>query len=546
MKKLLLSVPVALLVAWGGASWYIGQQTESALQQFIDQQNESSAASGISQELVSYEKSAFGATAVTKMTAETPPLDEMIGEVRFINEIQNGPVFFGGAELVEFGMSRIHTTLDMDSLGEEQRKVIEQVFAGKAPLEANSIINFDGSTRYEVSSSPLKSDMEGLALEIDSMTMSGVSSQDMTGDISVQTGKISLSDPASHFTIPSMTVTGKITGMVGGQMLGNFDIKAPQVSALSAGATEAFVFDLGVQADSELEEDGLTGRMALQMDNIQGSNDMLSKLHYKLDFAGMDVEGLSEINRLQAEMQSLQSQLDWDSESMETPEGRQKIQEVMDGMNNKVGEIVTVLFGKVLKTDKTRLHNVLHAESPNGNLDADIDLTYLGKGEPDMNVLASYGPDEWAQMFRGKLVLDADKSILTMGLDMLLKPYVQQGLMSDEGEKFSTSVELDGSDTIRVNSQQMAFSELLQMFGLNMQEPGQGEGNPAADLGIPEDLMEKINNEGLTPEVMQILEESDDVPQETVDMLRQLRQMQEEMQSGGPADGQQPAEDEQQ
>ncbi len=42
MKKLvtLLSVPVVLLVAWGGTSWYVGQQTETSLKQFIEQQNQ--------------------------------------------------------------------------------------------------------------------------------------------------------------------------------------------------------------------------------------------------------------------------------------------------------------------------------------------------------------------------------------------------------------------------------------------------------------------------------------------------------------------------
>jgi hypothetical protein len=49
----------------------------------------------------------------------------------------------------------------------------------------------------------------------------------------------------------------------------------------------------------------------------------------------------------------------------------------------------------------------------------------------------------------------------------------------------------------------------------------------AADLGIPPDLMERIQNEGMTPEVMQALEESDDVPSEALEMFKQLQQMEQ-------------------
>ena len=57
MKKIatLLSIPVALVVAWGGTSWFVGQQTETTVRQFIDQQNQQAAGRGVVQELVSYE-----------------------------------------------------------------------------------------------------------------------------------------------------------------------------------------------------------------------------------------------------------------------------------------------------------------------------------------------------------------------------------------------------------------------------------------------------------------------------------------------------------
>ena len=51
MKKIatLLSIPVALVVAWGGTSWFVGQQTETTVRQFIDQQNQQAAGRGVVQ-----------------------------------------------------------------------------------------------------------------------------------------------------------------------------------------------------------------------------------------------------------------------------------------------------------------------------------------------------------------------------------------------------------------------------------------------------------------------------------------------------------------
>ncbi len=134
-------------------------------------------------------------------------------------------------------------------------------------------------------------------------------------------------------------------------------------------------------------------------------------------------QGLQELGKLQAELQNVQNQMVWSADAMETPEGQQKQQELMTKLTETTGKVVEILFGKVLKTDKSRLHTTLLAESTKGKLNADIDLTYTGKDTPDLMTLASYGANEWAKMMKGKVMLDADKGILPQGFDMLLTPY---------------------------------------------------------------------------------------------------------------------------
>jgi hypothetical protein len=81
----------------------------------------------------------------------------------------------------------------------------------------------------------------------------------------------------------------------------------------------------------------------------------------------------------------------------------------------------------------------------------------------------------------------------------------------------------------------MRFSDLLHMISPPAAE-NTAEGNINAAPDIPEDIMLKIQQEGLTPEVMQLLEERDDVPAETAEMFRQLQQLQQEMQAGNMPD----------
>lgn len=531
MKKLvtLLSVPVVLLVAWGGTSWYVGQQTEASLKQFIEQQNQAAAQSGLKQELVSYEKTTFGAKAITKLTADIPPLNEL-GEIQFINDITNGPVFVGGGSAVQFGMARIDTHLDMEALDAEKRQWLTTAFEGKAPLEGHTVIGFGGSTSYDFSTNPLKVDQDGTTATAESIRLSGTSAADMTGEISVQAGKVDIKDATAQFTLPSLQLDGDITGMIGGQALGTFDLKMPSVSILAEGTTVPVSFDLALQTNSGIADNELAGKVALQAANIQGVKDAMSKLDYTMDISGMDVTGLQEVGKLQAELQSAQNQMVWSADAMETPEGQQKQQELMTKLTETTGKVVETLFGKVLKTDKSRLHTTLLAESPKGKLNADIDLTYTGKDAPDMMALAGYGPNEWAKMMKGKVMLDADKGILPEGFDMMLTPFTEQGLLKLEGDKIKSNIDLAG-ENVTLNGQQMSFADLVNLLAPpGMDEAMTGGGDPS--MGIPEDLMKKIEAEGITPEIIQLLEESDDVPKETVEIMKQLQQMQQQMGEG--------------
>ena len=75
----------------------------------------------------------------------------------------------------------------------------------------------------------------------------------------------------------------------------------------------------------------------------------------------------------------------------------------------------------------------------------------------------------------------------------------------------------------------MSFEALLQTMGVGSAGSNSTLTQTAKDLGLPEDLMQMIEKQGLTPEIMQLLEESDDVPPETVEILKKLQEVQQQV-----------------
>jgi hypothetical protein len=149
-----------------------------------------------------------------------------------------------------------------------------------------------------------------------------------------------------------------------------------------------------------------------------------------------------------------------------------------------------------------------------------------------MMALASYGANDWAKMMKGKIKLDADKALLPPGTEIMLTPLTEQGLIAMDGEKIKSDIDLAG-ENVTLNGKPMVFADFVKMLApAGMGQGAMDGGGDPADLGIPEDLMKKIDAEGITPEIIQLLEESDDVPKETVQLMKQLQQMQQQMGEG--------------
>ena len=374
MKKIvtLLSIPVVLAVVWGGASWYIGQQTETLVKDQMAKSNELLAKSGVKQELVSYEKGLTGSKAITKIKFDNPMLAESFGDLQIVNEIQNGPIFFGGGSGISTGLSRWRTTLDTQVLPAETQQKIKEIFEARPPFEASTIVGFGNTASYVINVNPAIVKENGeTVLSVAGVTAEGVSdTQDFTGTMHLQMGKLVAGSAAENLTIPALDAKADVKGMIATQMLGTVDIKAPQVAIQTAGLPEPATFDASIQTDTQQQNNDVNSKLALKADNIniKGLPNSLTSASYTVDMQGLNVAGLEEIGKIQGELQNLQSQIDWNAEAMETPDGQKKQQEIIAQMGQISEKLLNTIFAKVLQSDKTQVHQALNLVNQKGKI----------------------------------------------------------------------------------------------------------------------------------------------------------------------------------
>lgn len=528
MKK--LAVVIAALVAVGGAAWlggtwYVGKETETIVRAQIEQANEQSAAQGIRQELVSYDRSLLGADAVTRVLVTDPLMGRWLNNMQFNHKIKHGPVLFGNG--VGLGVSHWSSRLDTASLPAESKGFVEKAFAGKEPFVTETRIGFDKIMHATATFSPLNAQLDetGANIKWAGADFSGdISVTEKAGPFSFKANTFEVRDANTTFTVPSMDVQGRLGPIAGG--LENFTMKMPAISLLTAGETQPITMDIGVDSTTTEQNNALQGSGAFHVTNIQGKSAQgeelpVKQLDLKVDYAGFKLEGLKEIQALQVKIQALQEKMLVDETATELPEGQKQQQQLAQEAQQLTEELLDVVLNKVLQAGQSKLRYDVNVQLAKGKVAGIADLTYAGSATPlKLNDLMLYGPQEWGRLVTGSLELTADKAAVPEDLGMLMGYPLEQKAIVEANDQYKLQLKLLG-EKAELNGTPIEFTALPAKFFPQM--PSMAA--PDADLGIPPDLMKQIQEQGMTPEIMQQLEESDDVPKETLEMLKQLQQM---------------------
>lgn len=525
-KITLVTIPVVLLLVWAVASWYLGQQTQTALQSFIVQQNQQLASLGLNQELVSYEKHLFNATAITRMSLTTPGIPAVIDEILLRHDITSGPVLIGGNTLVRLGLARIDTQVALDQLDETKRQWFTTSFAGQKPLDLNTFIGFNQSAVYNLTVNPMTFTQEGTIYGWQKAYLQGSSNvQDLIGQ--VELNQLVIKQPDTTYTLPKANIAINTSELQGTSPAIQANIQALQLAILAEGTTQPFITDLTAQLDGTTQNNSLNGKLTIDLNNIKGMKDAFQQVKGQLAISHLNIPSLQTFFNLQTEVRNLTKQVDWNAEALEMPEGQQKQQELMNTINSKNEQAIDILFNQVLKSGQSQVKTMLQVDSLKGKLQSTADLIYASQEKLDLMKVLDYRIIDWLGLFKGKLTLQVDKAALPEGVENLLSPYVQQRLLKATNDKLTSAIEFK-DDAVDLNGQTLTRAQWTKLIAPALENDSAmtGVNQTARDLGIPPDLMQMIDKQGLTPEIMQLLEESDDVPPETVAILKQLQQSQ--------------------
>jgi hypothetical protein len=526
MKKLLsllFIVLILLLIFWGGATWFLGQETEKQFKAFSEAATSNSKnlnRTANTFEISDYKNTSFlDAQAIVRLTSSMPLLDNLLSNTNIITTIQHGPLIVDTSGLT-FAASKLSAQVDVASLDEETRATLTQLFGNKAPIEAEIIIDFSDQAHYRISIPTLS--QEGVSnLDIDGLTLTGTHSlKTYQGTAQLNVGEVHMQDSSLEVIMPTLSATMNIEGFAGSQMLGSSQIEAKNIK-LKPMDSDDILFDVRGDTLSQQNDKELVGKLSVNVENIKESSGQVKHIAYVMDYQGLSIAGLDEFSVVEQKLENLQNQLSWNMEATENPEGQEKMLALIEQMQQASQEMLQVFFNKVLIAKKSQLQQTLAISSDTVQSTLKSDVVYTGlENQQAINTDQLLLGDVTGilKTIAGTLSIQLNKAMLPEVALAPLNMLVTQGIASNAKENFSLNASLtDGKITL--NGKTFTFEEFIAKFSGEATATLEGE---AAAYNLPEDMQKRLQEEGLSPEVMQTLEESEDIDPEVLKVLQEV------------------------
>lgn len=544
MRKLFFAIVgliVLLIAVWLGASWFVGQQTEKQVRQYLD----NTAGQHV---LVDYRRSLFSASATTRLNVSQTLLGQWVDELQLLHEISHGPLYWRASEPTP-GLSFWQSRLDQSVLDDSVKQLITEAFSAQQPFRAALEVDFNQTAQYWFELAPLNTENIAnptgeLTLVLDDLKLSGlqrltaapgsVDSANSTDPLpgspanliaadspsvviadgfQISTGQLEVSNGQASIALPELILDKTVSASAY-----EFTLAADEVAVTFAGAAEPVRFAMAAVADIADHETELQGRTELTLNQFSGVSYPLEKLDFKLDFSGIDKSALTEINRLQNRMQDIQAQLQsgWGEEEMDLPETRRRMTQLDIELREVANQLLAVLLKGALRAGKTRLDYDLSVTTPQGVAQSNAKLSYAGTDKTIvLDDLVTDGLAVLMRLVRGDITLQVAEELLPAELSALLAyPLQAKGLVqTDSGYRLDLRLL---ADDLELNGRVVEHNALWDKF-----MPPLPTAN--SDHDVPEDVWVMIEQQGLSEELLRELAQREDISAATLQMLRQLQ-----------------------
>lgn len=370
MKKTLaivLFLCLALVAAYGAASYWIGGQARNQHDLLIAQINRSNY---VEASVKSYERGLFSSRALTTFDLILPESGNSI-KFSVINYIYHGPFVFMENPHLKSGLrpviAVIRTRLAPDASGEALKNMM-----GKIPeLESSEVLTVlstdgGGESYFDVPSFQRKlTDEKGVQTEV---TWGGFNAQSKFN--------LPLGEVTGSFSSPTLEMTGQNDLLRVKDIKGDFN-SHPGIKGISVGSTALSIGSIeGIEKENtsfNLNSFGLKAESGVAGDAINGS----IRLNFeKLDAGGMGVGPFAmefEVRKLDAGVLSRFQKL--------VPEFRKKAAEKTGNANGEIERLLTQIMVELLVNSPEFEIKQLGIRTDKGDLNGRAKLTFGGLGK---------------------------------------------------------------------------------------------------------------------------------------------------------------------
>lgn len=393
MKKVLSSTFILILflvVAWGVAGWYFGNNAESQLKHYLSESETIPGEKLFRAELLSYKKTLFGSKASLRVSSDISFVNERIGD--FVLDVRsfNGPIFLHKKEeknenksFFEIGSTRWQLNIDESSVEKQSLEYLSSIFSDGLP---HTVITTDFEDKAHYRSN--------LKTEYAEAVITGVynlETEDNEGSI--------LINKTQYGTLPNQIKAKRATinynhqrGITASYKPGTTHITIPELEINHNLLDEPIFLNLTADAAIQSEEYGKELDEKVKNKGIQKNNSAvlngLIKVHLKqndsnqfpvehadikVQFSRIPAEGLIAISEERARQDNLYQQIQWTlEESAELPEGRDHIWQLKERLNRlkeELPEQISRSFGDKksqilidIKATKVNQHSTLNGK----------------------------------------------------------------------------------------------------------------------------------------------------------------------------------------
>jgi len=218
-KSLTFLALIFVVSGWFASVQYIAEQTEERIKATLAEQHKTSSNS-FYLELVSYERSFFGAQVITRLRSYDSSLNEVVNELVFRADIKHGPLLFN-AHNVQLAMASMNVYIDKSLLSEDTGDLITRLFGDKQPFSASVLLDYNLRYFYQLSSAPLHYEVADMELKVSSGIAEGVYETDrneidinfLMDEISFRQGVDSLESLNNKFVLNVLNQSGDMANV---------------------------------------------------------------------------------------------------------------------------------------------------------------------------------------------------------------------------------------------------------------------------------------------------------------------------------------------